>query len=193
LYRLRGAGAAAGIVAAQAHYPVRLLRQYADGLQKKAKQAGAKSALRSTVAWTLLTDSSPLPEGPDAAGEEGDSVVADARLASFETLLAEAAAAERAGVPGAALHRLVGQAREEDAGLRSLAPGQGREEVLALLAANFFRYQLARNRELAAWWQEIAPADPPDPVSAWFRASGVRRIERLVELLSLEPIPEVVP
>jgi hypothetical protein len=179
------AGASAGIIAAQAHYPVRLLRHYADRLQKQAKQASAGTTGRSAVAWTLLTESSPLPEGPDPGSGENDF-----RLEEFERLLAEAGAAERANVPNAALQRLVTQAREEDAGLRSIPPGKGRQDVLALLAANFFRYQLARNRELAAWWQAIepAPATDVDPVATWFRSSGVQRIERLVELRSLDPV-----
>ncbi len=118
LERLRTAGAAGGIVVAQSHYPVRLLRHYADRLQKQAKQAGAAATGRSEVAWTLLTDSSPLPEGPSAGMDD------DFRLEGFETLLGEARAAQRAGVPNAALHRLVGQAREEDAGLRSIPPAR---------------------------------------------------------------------
>jgi len=184
LSRLRSAGAAAGVVIASPQYPVRLLRRYAEILQKEAKQAAG----RSGVAWMLLTDSSPLPEAPRVAAG------ADLGLPSFERLLAEAAAATAVRVPSSALHQLVGQARDEAQSVRSL-PAPVRGEVVDLLAANFFRYQLARSAELAAWWREIetgrdvaAPTDGGDAIGAWFRAGGARRIERLTEILSLDPV-----
>lgn len=47
----------------------------------------------------------------------------------------------------------------------------------------------------AAWWQSIAPqlsgdAGQTDPIADWFQAAGVQKIERLVELLSLDPIAD---
>jgi hypothetical protein len=190
LSRLQRAGAAAGLVTASPQYPVRLLRRYANELQKEAKRACALRGSRSGVAWMLLTDSSPLSEGPLM-----ENTPADLELVGFESFLSEARATQEAAVPRAALQRLVNQYREEDEHLSSLSPGAEREAVLNPLAANFFRYQLARSRELQRWWKTVAPPEdnlPPnlDAVGAWFESGGGRRLEKLVDLLSLEPFPE---
>ncbi len=192
LAKLAHAGAAAGLVIAQPSYPVRLLRRYADTLQKQAKAACAARGSRSGVAWSLLTDSSPLPEGTTGATEPGDL-----DLDSFEQLWREAREARDSALPRAALQRLVNQYRDEDDSLRSLPAGAARREALDRLAANFFRYQLARNSALAAWWEAVAPAGAAlgrpaaeDPVAAWFGAGGGRKLAQLVDLLSIEPFPD---
>jgi hypothetical protein len=186
LERMRAAGAAAGIVLAAPHYPVRLLRRYAEALQKEAKQAPG----RSGVAWALLTDSSPLPESPEMGH------AADLGLGGFENFLADVAAAVEARVPSSALHQLVEHARAEEASIRVLGKPD-LDEVVGLLAANFFRYQLARSRELAAFWRAVETrrggASGPDPVATWFRRGGARRIAGLSEILSLDPVTEVRP
>ena len=193
LDKLAHAGAAAGLVIAKPSYPVRLLRRYADTLQKQAKTACAALDSRSGVAWSLLTDSSPLPEGAAGVAEPSEL-----RLESFEQLWQEAAAARDSGLPRAALQRLVSQYRDEDDSLRSLPPGPARRDALDRLAANFFRYQIARSRELAAWWDAVAPAGPAagrpeegDQVAAWFLAGGGRKLAQLADLLSIEPFPDV--
>lgn len=182
LDRLRRCGAAAGLVLAHPHYPVRLLRLYANELQKEAKRSEA----RSSVAWRLLTDSSPLVE--TVAGEQP---LSDLALGAFERLLHETESAIRVDLPGSALRSVVDQVRHEDEGLAPLAP-QDREEALPLLAANFFRYQLARSEPLRTWWAERAADDggrapEPDEVAGWFAAGGTRRLSLLLELLALEP------
>jgi hypothetical protein len=192
LAKLAHAGAAAGLVIAQPSYPVRLLRRYADTLQKQAKAACAASDSRSGVAWSLLTDSSPLPDGAS-----GDAEPSELCLDSFEQLWREARAARDSALPRAALQRLVNQYRDEADSLRSLPPGSARREALDRLAANFFRYQLARSHELAAWWDAVAPAVPApgrpeagDRVAAWFGAGGGRKLAQLVDLLAIEPFPD---
>lgn len=188
--RLQRAGAAAGVVTASAQYPVRLLRGYANELQKEAKRACALGGFRSGISWRLLTDSSPLTEG--LATEE---TPADLSLNGFMSFLREAQATQEARVPRAALQRLVNQYREEDEGLQTLPEGPEREKTLNSLAANFFRYQLARSRELKAWWNAIASSSDAalqsgDAVDAWFQTGGRPRLERMTDLLSLDPFPE---
>lgn len=60
--------------------------------------------------------------------------------------------------------------------------------MLARLTANFFRYQLARNPELSHW---RAASGWPDPASETlvelFEKDGIRRLERLLELMTLIP------
>lgn len=192
LDRLRSAGAAAGLVTAASHYPVRLLRHYANELQKEAKRACALGRARSGLAWTLLTDSSPLPEGLALEG-----ALSDLELGSFERFLEETRATGEMGVPRSALQRLVSEYREEDEKLGRLPDEVPRERVLQRLAANFFRYQLARNRELARWWEAVAPpakgaGEGFDAIDAWFEAGGGERLERMVDLLSLDPFPAEV-
>ncbi len=189
LERLRRAGAAAGVITAHSHYPVRLLRRYAEELQKKhAKQAcAAENGPRSAVAWRLLTDASPLTRslarGPD---------LSELGLEAFEDLIAGARAARDSGVAASAFHGVLGNLRREERSLQCLA-GAEKEQVLGLVCANYFRYQLARNRQLRRWWQQpgVAPVGGGgDGVARWLRAGGGRRLERLVELLSLEPFPK---
>lgn len=185
---LRRAGAAGGLIAAQSSFPVRLLRRYAGELQKQAKRACSARGLRSGLSWLLLTDSSPLPEGVASEGPEEDLSVG-----AFERRLAEVAAAEAPDVrlPRSALQRLVEHWRSEEDGINTLGPAQ-RREVGPALMANFFRYQLVRNRRLEAWWQSIAetPGEPgDDPVARWLREGGLDRLERLSQLWSLAPVP----
>jgi Cas10/Cmr2, second palm domain len=196
LRRLRQAGSAAGVITAHANYPVRLMRRYANELQKEAKRACAERGLRSGIAWRLLTDSSPLTRKIESQDRD------DMTLDAFEDLLAAARAAREVALPASALHGLVSQYRTEARALRVLA-GRERQEALAAVAANFFRYQLIRNDQLHAWWRKIRPgagpgkveektsaAEPPaDAVARWFAAGGGRRLEALVELLSLDPFP----
>ncbi len=184
LDRLRRCGAAAGLVLAHPHYPVRLLRLYANELQKQAKRSEA----RSSVAWRLLTDSSPLVDESAAA----EQPPADLALDAFAGLLHETESAIRVNLPVSALRGVVDQVRYEDESLASL-PATERERALPLLAANFFRYQLARSEPLRAWWTERSRSDgesrPPeeDDVAQWFAAGGTRHLSQVLELLALEP------
>lgn len=190
LGRLRKAGAAAGVITAHANYPVRLLRRYANDLQKEAKRHCAALERRSGLAWLLLTDSSPLTEGVEEVAKS-----ADLDLDSFERLLAEARAVRDEDLPSSALQALLSYYRHEENALESL--GGDRRPVLDLLGANFFRYQLARNKKLAAWWKAVQRIDPEigagaegsDAVAHWFQRGGGRRLEQLVDLLSLDPFP----
>lgn len=187
LERLRQAGAGAGLVAAQSSFPVRLLRRYAGELQRRAKGTAASEGLRSALGWLLLTDSSPLPESV-TAGRWGEEMSVD----GFDALLQEVGAAMEAKLPRAALQRLLDQGRREEESIETLPPGTERDRVLASLVANFLRYQVARNRSLAAWWKEVGP--PPeegkeDPAVRWLTSGGVSRLERLAELWSLGPVP----
>jgi fermentation-respiration switch protein FrsA (DUF1100 family) len=176
---LSKAGAGAGVILAQPTYPVRLLRGYADELLKAAKATCVEGSLRSAVAWHFLTDSSPLPTGL-AHGEPGYSVSLD----DFEGLLEEVRQANELGVPRSALQRLLAQHRDEEIVLRST---RDRKAALSLLDANFFRYQLARNAKLADWWQVIGPQNAAsDPVHEWLERSHGRKLEQVVDLLSLE-------
>ena len=187
LDRLRSAGAGAGLIAAQSSFPVRLLRRYAGELQKEAKRAAAGGDLRSAIGWLLLTDSSPLPEGAAREGRDREMAVA-----SFAERLAEVRAAAKTRLPRSALQRILEQGRREEEGTRTLDPGTARDDVVATLLANFFRYQLARNSSLADWWEEVRPTSEEgagDAVQRWLRQGGVARLERLTELLSLEPVP----
>ncbi len=193
---LRRAGSAAGVVTAHSNYPVSLLRGYAYELQKQAKRACAEHDYRSALAWRLLTDSSPLTERL----EPEPSPEMDVR--AFEDLLAAARAAREVRVPASAFQRLIAQYRSEERSVRSLA-GAEKHQVLDLVAANYFRYQLARNDRLRAWWRRVSPGDGDggdaagasngerpvirDPVTAWFEGGGGRRLGKLVELLTLEP------
>lgn len=183
LERLRGAGAAAGWIAARPEYPVRLLRRYAEALQKTAKEVCGPGAARSAAAWRLLSDASPLPEGIAP-----ESRPAELPLASQERLLREAEALRKEKVPTSALWTVLGQIRKEDESLRSVPHGPGRNEVLGLLGANFFRYQMARHARLTAWWQQVRGSSTPqelDDVARWFQAGGTQRLERLLDLHSL--------
>lgn len=188
LERLRRAGAGAGLVAAQSSFPVRLLRRYAGELQRRAKGACAEAdGPRSGLGWLLLTDSSPLPEGAkdEHRGE-------DLSVTAFAERLEEVAEAMEERLPRAALQRLIDQGRQEEVSIRTLDPGPARDAVLAPLLANFFRYQLVRNSRLAAWWKKVKPPEvegQEDGVLRWLRAGGLPRLERLAELLSLEPVP----
>jgi hypothetical protein len=113
-------------------------------------------------------------------------------VTAFASRLAEVAAAVEARLPRTALQRLLDEGRREEESIRSLERGPERDQVVAALLANFFRYQLARNPRLAAWWAAVRPADQPgaeDSVLSWLRDGGVSRLERLTELLSIEPIP----
>ncbi len=182
LGQLRRCGAAAGLVLAHHHYPVRLLRLYANTLQKQAKRSKA----RSSVAWRLLTDSSPLVEA--AASDQHE---ADLALDAFEDLLGDVRFAIRTEVPLAALRGIADQVRHEERSLASLSPAE-RDQALPPLAANFFRYQLARNESLSAWWSARPRTaangeEDGDGVARWFEAGGARRLERLLDLLALEP------
>jgi len=189
---LRHGAAAAGMVIARPSFPVRLLRRYAMELQAEAKRACALDGVRSGVAWLLLTDSSPLPEGLEVAEPlaELDLVRFDQRLAE-----AQAALAEDVRLPGSALQRLIEHGRTEEDGIRSLGPGDERNDVLGLLLANFFRYQLTRSKPLCRWWRCVSPESEGSAeaevraVQSWFREGGLNRLERLVELVSLEPLP----
>jgi hypothetical protein len=188
LERLRSAGSAVGVVTAHGNYPVRLLRRYASELQKQAKAACAERGWRSAMAWRLLTDSSPLTRKLDAAPAE------DLSLDALESVLAAARAAREVALPSSTLQRLLGHYRSEERSLASLC-GAARRQVLDLLAANFFRYQLARNDRLLTWWRRLnEPRETRvevgrDAVAEWFERGGGRRLESLVDLLYLEPFP----
>jgi hypothetical protein len=191
LERLRNAGAAAGVIAAHANYPVRLLRRYANELQKNAKSTCPRPN-RSAVSWLLLTDSSPLTEKLEASpGDEDWSV------AAFRRRLREVKLAVDHKVAASALQAILGYCRDEERSIRSLA-GNSREGVVDLLAANFFRYQLARNDALGNWWQALVADDPDlrreddqhDSIGRWFHRGGRRRLEQIVDLLSLQPFVE---
>lgn len=187
LDRLRAAGAAAGLIIGHSHYPVRLLRQYADQLQKNAKRSCAAETQRSGLAWLLLTDSSPLTEALAEEAEPTDQV-----LESFEALLREAMAAREVSMPSSALQGILSHYRHEERDLLPVANGSGKQKVLDLLVANFFRYQLARNEKLRSWWRQVAPAadsEGGDAVASWLMKGGGRRLEKLVDLLSLDPLP----
>lgn len=180
--RLRQCGAAAGLILAHHHYPVRLLRLYANALQKEAKRSSA----RSSVAWRLLTDSSPLVE--TAAGDQPQD---ELPLEAFERLVRDTESAIRGKVPLAALRGIADQIHHEREALALLAPVE-RDEALPLLAANFFRYQLARSEPLRKWWGERrgaagAQVAESDDVASWLAGGGARRLNRLLELLALEP------
>jgi hypothetical protein len=187
LKRLRNAGAGAGLIAAQSSFPVRLLRHYAGDLQKRAKRRCGLDDLRSAVGWLLLTDSSPLPEG---VSRQHDSEVS---VPELRRLLSEVRAAGEAGLPRSALQRIVDHGRREEKSISTLSPGAERDEVLGTLMANFFRYQLARHPALRRWWEAIEPPATDgggDAVAHWLSEGGVSRLERLLELWSLDPIPE---
>jgi hypothetical protein len=191
LERLRNAGAAAGVIAAHANYPVRLLRRYANELQKNAKSTCPRPN-RSAVSWLLLTDSSPLTEKLEAS--PGDE---DLSVAAFRRRLREVKLAVDHKVAASALQAILGYCRDEERSIRSLA-GNSREGVVDLLAANFFRYQLARNEKLGKWWRALVADDPElsrdddalDPIGRWFHRGGRRRLEQIVDLLSLQPFVE---
>jgi hypothetical protein len=189
LDRLRHAGAAAGVIAAQPQFPVRLLRHYANDLQKQAKQVCGPGAERSAIAWKLLTDSSPLPEGMTQVDNPEDY-----KLVTFEQTCREAAAAAEVGLPLSALWSVLGQCRREEETLQRL-PEKDRRRVLALAAANFFRYQIARNDRLKEWWSRVRPPKEADgglhrdEVDTWFGRGGAGRLERLVDLLALQAFP----
>lgn len=186
LKRLRSAGAGAGLIATQSSFPVRLLRRYAGDLQKRAKRSCGLHGLRSALGWLLLTDASPLPEG--VAGQPNSEM----SIPDLGTLLSEVRAADGAGLPRSALQRVIDHGRREEKNISTLAPGAARNEVLGALLANFFRYQLARHRPLRQWWEAIEPAtttDRGDAVAHWLGGCGVARLERLLELWSLDPIP----
>ncbi len=186
LDRLRTAGAAGGLIVAHSHFPVRLLRQYANQLQKNAKRSCAAAEKRSGLAWLLLTDSSPLTEA--LAEEEHPR---DQMLESFETLVREATAARDVAIPSSALHGILSHYRHEERDLEPVAEGPGKQAVLDLLTASFFRYQLARSDKLRSWWQQVAPAGDGgerDAVASWLHEGGGRRLEKLVDLLSLDPL-----
>lgn len=190
LDRLRRAGAGAGLIAAQSSFPVRLLRRYAGELQSRAKRLSAAGEPRSAIGWQLLTDASPLPEGVGEARGAPEMAVS-----AFADRLAEVAAAAEARLPRTALQRLLDEGRREEESIRSLGRGPDRDRVVSALLANFFRYQLARNPRLAVWWAAVRPAaqsDAEDAVSTWLQDGGVSRLERLTELLSVEPIPREV-
>ncbi len=187
LDQLCAAGAAAGLVVAHSHYPVRLLRQYANQLQKDAKRSCASNNQRSGLAWLLLTDSSPLTEALAEEKESGDQV-----LQSFERLVREAMAAREVAMPSSALQGILSHYRHEERELKLISGSSGEQTVLNLLTANFFRYQLARNEKLRSWWRQIAPVvegGDQDAVASWLDQGGGRRLEKLVDLLSLDPLP----
>jgi hypothetical protein len=186
LARLARAGAGGGLVAAREHYPVRLLRRYAAELQGRAKSWCARRPgdRRSALAWTLLTDSSPLPDAGAVGGGDEAWTPED-----FTQLLGEAAAAVRKGLPQAAVHRLLGEVEREERSLAVLGEGEGKRKVAVALAANFFRYQIARNRELAAWWSAInAGAGEAEAVAAWLGRAGGKWLPALADLLALGPV-----
>lgn len=183
-------GAAAGVVAARASFPVRLLRRYAGDLQQAAKSACAAGGHRSALAFHLLTDSTPLASDLPATGELS--------LDAFDRLLAEAAAAEAVGVPLSAWQQLLAEMRREDDGHRTLGP-RARREATAACAANFLRYQVARLPALADWWREVAPHWPGDGEGGegaalrWAEKAAAGRLQRFLDLLSLEPVPRTAP
>jgi hypothetical protein len=186
LGRLARAGAGGGLVAAPEHYPVRLLRRYASELQGRAKRSCAADRHRSSVAWTLLTDSSPLPDSGAVAGG-----AAAWSLNELDGLLQEAGAAVRHRLPQAALHRLVGEMEREARSLTPLGEGE-RQRVAAALAANFFRYQLGRSSALAKWWAEVEPSvEPTDPVTSWLGRANGTWLRALADLLALGPVGAV--
>lgn len=191
LAELRQAGAGAGLLVAPETYPVRLLRHYAQGLQRQAKRRCAERAdegHRSGLAWTLLTDGSPLPKGLEDEAEAAYSPK------GFDRLLEETGKAEAAKVPGSLLHNLLAQKRREEKSLEEVVkPGPERDRVVVHLVANFFRYQLARHESLRTWWQAIQDNGTPDseaqddPILRWLAIDGGRRLEEVTDLLSLEP------
>jgi|GEM_PF-6494513 len=187
LGQLQQAGASAGLLLAGSTYPVRLMRHYANALQKQAKTISATGP-RSAIAWALLTESSPLSEMLDRPGLP---------LAAFEGHLAEAEEAARKKVPLSALQAVLAQVRREGRTLEPLDEDD-RPPVLAQLGANFFRYQLARNGRLQEWWEAIAGGLPsePDTVHHWFREGQGQELDRLLDLLSIDPqetVQEVAP
>lgn len=186
LEALRRAGVGAGLVMAAHKYPVRLLRLYAGDLQKAAKRRCASKGLRSGIAWTLLTESGALTE--KLHQEEASE---DLGAASFRSLLEEVRQAHEMGVPQSALQTVLSYRAREGLGLRSLEKENG-GQVLDLLTAHFFRYQLARNDKLQQWWTGITGAEPsPDSVDGWFKGGkGARRLEQILDLLSLRPFPK---
>ena len=175
----------AELVAAREHYPVRLLRRYAAELQGRAKLWCALEPRdrRSALAWTLLTDSSPLPDPGAVGGGEGAWAPDD-----FAKLLGEVAAAARLGLPQAAVQRLLGEVGREERSLAVLGEGDGKRKVAVAVAANFFCYQLARNRVLAEWWSEVAPAGA-EPVAAWLGGATGKWLPALADLMALGPVP----
>jgi hypothetical protein len=188
LSSLKRAGAAAGIVAARPQFPVRLLRRYADDLQKTAKQACGPKLARSAVEWSLLNETAPLFEETRRRPDSEMTLEAHARL------LGEVRMAARQRVPLSAFWTVLAQCRKENESIASLS-AEHRQEVLSLLAANFFRYQSARHDGLRAWWDSIRaehkePPEAGDGIAAWFKAGGASRLERLLDLLTLQPFPE---
>ena len=140
------------MILAHPNYPVRLLRRYANDLQKQAKRACAATGMRSGVAWQLLTDSSPLTDTLELQGG-----CREFGLEALEDLLHMARTALKLKVPAAAFHSLLSHYRQEERALDSLA-GDAKDKVLNLIAANFFRYQLARNDPGSCLLEQLAEA-----------------------------------
>ncbi len=182
LAELRKAGAGAGLVLADGHFPVRFLRRYAAALQKRAKRHCNQTGERSAVAWELLATGSPLTEEP------GEVAAASLGLARLADQLADVDHARAAHLPPSALQTVLRYAATEERALAGLGDEAERRNVHARLTANFFRYQLARNAPLASWW---AAAERPEPggeaLVAWFADGGVDHLARLLDLLSLVP------
>lgn len=181
---LRQAGAAAGVVLAPMKMPVRLTRHTAEALQKKQAKRICPTHSRSALAWQVASDDTAPSSEPELFTEEELTVEAT------ETLLREVAMAQRVGVPTSAFWVLLRQNRLEAASLRSLAQPR---EALALLAANFLRYQMARNRSLRGFWEQVSGKSEvrQEEVDRWFLCGGVRRLERMVELLAVVAPPHL--
>ena len=181
---LRRSGSGVGLVLADSHFPVRFLRRYAGLLQKRAKEFCKAQGARSALSWELLTDGSPLTEEPGERKRTDDLT-----LEGLKQQLEDVVVARREGLGQSALHTVLRYRGTEELGLRSVAAAELREEVLAQLTANFFRYQLARNSQLAGWWQGTSKPDPSSrELVAWFRNGGGLKLDRLLDLMSLVPV-----